>query len=110
MASSNTSLSTPTTSGPRPTPSRVTPIRNMAVPWARREAGNRWVMAPKQGTDHQVPKKAKPRYSAKAVGTARLPSCRADPAGQRKDKRPNELQLRPPLVGRRLIEKKKRNN
>ncbi|MNL16295.1 hypothetical protein D3C87_1373300 [compost metagenome] len=49
----------PTNSGPTPTPSRVMDMTKIAVAWASRVDGNRWVMALRHGVAHHTPKKPK---------------------------------------------------
>ncbi|MNC73826.1 hypothetical protein D3C75_1250860 [compost metagenome] len=60
------------------------PIMKIAVAWARRAAGNRWLIAPRQGLTHQVPKKLKGMENRKAVGTPMPKAEKAMPCGQRK--------------------------
>ena len=43
------------------TQENVVEYAQMALAWARRLGGKRWLMAPKQGTAHQVAVKAKAR-------------------------------------------------
>ncbi|MNM36885.1 hypothetical protein D3C81_476050 [compost metagenome] len=47
----------PISNGPRPTPSKVMAMTKIAVAWARRLAGNKWVIAPRHGVAHHTPKK-----------------------------------------------------